>query len=121
MSNPAKTVNRLSGVDPFDNDIITPGLAFFAAQPQTEFTTIRVVPDLDKAFEQLKTEMNTSVHQGNLSDRIANAKKESLELETLIKELEQQQQMLQELNILCVLLYLQWMGMMQIHLILWHM
>ena len=50
MSNPAKTVNRLSGVDPFDNDIITPGLAFFAAQPQTEFTTIKEVPDLDKAL-----------------------------------------------------------------------
>ena len=50
MSNPAKTVNRLSGVDPFDNDIITPGLAFFAAHPQTEFTTIKEVPDLDKAL-----------------------------------------------------------------------
>ena len=36
--------------------------------------------------------MNTSVHEGNLSDRLANAKKESLELETLIKELEQKQQ-----------------------------
>ena len=57
-----------------------------------EFMLVINYPDLDKAFEQLKTEMNTSVHEGNLSDRLANAKKESLELETLIKELEQQQQ-----------------------------
>ena len=33
----------------FDKDLIIPGLAFLAAQPQTEFTTIRVVPSLDNA------------------------------------------------------------------------
>ena len=49
ISKPAKTVHKLSGVVSFDRDIITPGLAFLAAQPQTELTTINVVPGFDNA------------------------------------------------------------------------
>ena len=49
ISNPANTVQRLSGLDSFDKDIITPGLAFLAAHPHTEFTTISVVPSFFKA------------------------------------------------------------------------
>jgi len=40
-------VQILSGFILLDNDIITPGLAFLAAQPQTELTTIIVVPCFD--------------------------------------------------------------------------
>lgn len=55
-----------------------------------EFMLVINSADLDKAFEQLKAQMNTSVHEGTLSERLANAKKESLELQTLIKELEEE-------------------------------
>jgi hypothetical protein len=47
ISKPANTVQRLSGFILLDNDIITPGLAFLAAHPQTELTTINVVPCFD--------------------------------------------------------------------------
>ena len=40
LSTPAKTVYKFFGVFSLFNDIITPGLAFAAAQPQTEFTII---------------------------------------------------------------------------------
>ena len=59
ISNPAKTVQRLSGVDSFDKDIITPGLAFLAAHPQTELTTIKVVPDWDRAFLTSSDDVNS--------------------------------------------------------------
>ena len=44
LSTPAKTVAKLSGVIGLDNEIFTAGLAFAAAQPHTELTTISVVP-----------------------------------------------------------------------------
>ena len=43
-STPAKTVTSVLGFFSFANEIRTPGLAFAAAQPQTEFTTTKVVP-----------------------------------------------------------------------------
>ena len=48
LSTPAKTVNKLLGIFSFCNDANTPGLAFAAAHPQTEFTAIMEVPDLIK-------------------------------------------------------------------------
>jgi len=46
LSTPAKTVTRLSGFTFDCAAIFAPGLAFAAAQPQTELTTSKVVPVL---------------------------------------------------------------------------
>src|SRR5690606_2062630 len=48
-STPAKTVIKLSGFFSFARDMLAPGRALAAAQPQTEFTTTRVVPSFFKA------------------------------------------------------------------------
>src|SRR5690606_40566571 len=50
LSTPAKTVTTLDGFLLFSKLIIAPGRALRAAQPQTELTTTKVVPSLDKAF-----------------------------------------------------------------------
>ena len=44
LSTPAKTVTKELGTFSLSKENLTPGLAFAAAQPQTEFTTTKVVP-----------------------------------------------------------------------------
>ena len=50
----------------FDNDITTPGLAFLAAHPQTELTTISVVPCFDNidftSSDEVRSEKPESVN-----------------------------------------------------------
>src|SRR5690554_1248274 len=69
-STPAKTVTKWSGFFGFCNDILAPGLAFLAAQPQTELTTTNVVPFLFKAFSTASTVCNSSKPMSVSSSRI---------------------------------------------------
>ena len=48
LVNSSKNANKLLGIFSFCNDANTPGLAFAAAHPQTEFIAIMEVPDLIK-------------------------------------------------------------------------
>src|SRR5690606_18527719 len=60
ISKPANTVYKLSGFLLFAKLILAPGLAFAAAQPQTEFTTTRAVPGFAKAASTSSGVCNSS-------------------------------------------------------------
>ena len=59
-STPANTVYKWSGVFSLFNEILTAGRAFAAAQPQTELTTTKAVPDLDKPVSTASAVNNSS-------------------------------------------------------------
>jgi len=60
LSTPANTVTKFVGRFSFSKLIRAPGLAFAAAQPQTEFTTTKVVPSFAIALSTASVVCNSS-------------------------------------------------------------
>ena len=59
LSTPAKTVTKCSGFFTPSKLIFAPGLAFLAAQPQTELTTTSVVPACFNTFSTASAVCNS--------------------------------------------------------------